>query len=318
MASKEPKNTTSAKAKKDTRKKTAPQKRSAGAGGKPTTNGEESTTSVLGDGEPPVEDNATPISQAAYARRCNVSPQFINKLVKQEIIMLDSNGKVIPHLADKARATWADPSRTHRTKENTPDNGKAGSITEGEPDDFSDEKMLEAAKDMFNPEEIKLLEELLKKMPNYNGARRLLEVVKAQNELLEYQQARGLVVEAAETEIFWAEKLAMVKTKLLSIPRKMAQEVASLVLQYAAKFGRELSKNVDAIKKKKSGKWLYNKKAGALELYSGKVKKPLAVIALSMEAPEHAESMVINETETALSTEVYTALNELAGEKESE
>ena len=117
-------------------------------------------------------------------------------------------------------------------------------------------------------------------------------------------------------ETFWSEKLAIVKTKMLSVPRKMAQEISALVLRYAAELGRQLATAIKAIKKRKSGKWSYNKKTGALELYSGKVKKPFVNIVLSMEAPEHAESMVINETETALATEVHGVLNELSGEKE--
>jgi hypothetical protein len=270
-----------------------------------------------GDEKPQLEDNATPISQAAYAKRRGVTRQFIGKLVKDQIITLH-DGMVIPALADKERAAWADPAREHRQKKNTPDNGKAGSVTEGDPEEFSDAKVLEALKDQLSNEELKVLELLLKKMPNWHGARRIGEAVKAQNELLEYQQARGLLVEAAGVEQAWADKLALVKTKMLAIPRKMAQEVAALVLRYAAQLGRELAKTVKSIKKKKSGRWAYNKKTGALEFYSGKVKKPFATIGISLEAPDHAESMVINETETALASEVHGVLNELAGEKESD
>ena len=276
-------------------------------------------TKVKGS-DPVVVDNATPVSQARYARTRvpKLTPQYVNKLVKNGVITLDQNGKIIPYLADKQRAEMADPAREHRRKENTPGNGMAGSVNEGDPDDFSDAKVLAALKDQFTPHEIKLFEAALKKLPNWNGSRRVGEAVKAQNELLEYQEARGLLIESAEVETFWAEKLALVKTKLLSVPRKMAQEVSALVLKYAAEFGRDLVKAITAIKKKKSGKWLYNKKTGAIELYSGKVKKPVAVIGLSMEAPEHAESLVINETETALASEVHAALNELAGQKESD
>lgn len=299
MAQKKPKNT-----------------KDAGQGSK--TSGK-NAPSGASDEQSPVEDNATPISQAAYARRCvpPVSPQYIGKLVKAGQITLH-DGKIIPHLADKQRKEMFDPAREHRRKKNTPDNGKEGSVTEGEPDDFSDKKVLEALKDEFTPAELKLFERVLKKFPSWTGARRIGEGLSAQNELLKYQEARGLLVEADEVESFWMEKLALVKAQLMSVPKKMAQQVGGLVLKYAAQFGRELSATISAIKKKKSGKWSYNKKSGAIELYSGKTKKPFAVIALSAEAPEHAETMVINETETALATEVHAVLNELAGEKKED
>jgi hypothetical protein len=267
------------------------------------------------DPDKKVEDNATPISQAAYARRAGVSAPFISKLVKQGIISL-VDGKIIPALADKQRAAMADPAREHRTKKVTPDNGKEGSVNEHDPDSFSDAKVLEALKDEFTQDEIKILERVLKRMPNWTGAKRIGEAVKASNELLEYQEARGLLIEAAEVEQFWAEKLALVKTKLLAVPRKMAQEVSALVLRYASQMGRDLSNVIKDIKKKKTGKFVYVPASGHLALYSGKGKKPFAVISISREAPEHAESMVINETETALTSEVHNALNELAGEKE--
>lgn len=260
-------------------------------------------------------DPNKPISQAAYARARGVSPQFISKLIKLGKIPRHKDG-IIPADADKARAEFADPSKEHRTKENTPDTGKAGSTS---PDDagelFNDKKVLDALKNTFTAEEIKLFEKALQKVPAWTGGQRILAAIKASNELLDYQEKRDMLVDAIMVEQVWADKLSMVRAKFLTVPKKMAHRMAAMILRYAAKFGRELSDNITMIQKKKSGQWKYNQKAGALQLFTSKGKKPFISLGLSAEAPDHAETLAITEAEQALGAEVFDALNELIEKK---
>lgn len=263
-----------------------------------------------------------PTSQAKYAKARGVSPQFISKLVGLGKIPRHRDGKktfIIPAEADKARAEFADPSKEHRTKENTPDTGKAGSTSEADAGElFNDKKVLDALKNTFTAEEIKLFEKALQKVPAWTGGQRILAAIKASNELLDYQEKRDMLVDAVMVEQTWADKLSMVRAKFLTVPKKMAHRMAAMILRYAAKFGRELSDNITIIKKKKSGQWKYNQKAGALQLFTSKGKKPFISLGLSAEAPDHAETLAITEAEQALGAEVFDALNELTGEGEDD
>ena len=131
-------------------------------------------------------------------------------VVKAGVIILEG-GKVMPTKADAAIEDNAEPAREHRTKKHTPDNGKAGSASgDGESEASSDKELIKTLEDIFTEQEIKLFERALEKVPSLASGRRVLDTIKARNEILDYQKARGLVLDAAEVESFWAEKLSIV------------------------------------------------------------------------------------------------------------
>ncbi len=63
---------------------------------------------------------AEPISQSEYARRKDVSRQYVNKLVQQGKIPTDEKKRIDPDVADSVLAQLADPARRLNDDENDP------------------------------------------------------------------------------------------------------------------------------------------------------------------------------------------------------
>lgn len=269
------------------------------------------------DEQPGDDIDLKPISQAAYARARDVTPQYINKLVKADKIPLHK-GKIIPAEADRILSDNADPSKEHRTKGNQPDNGLAGSNSSGgeSGDDYNDHKIIETLKAEFSREEIKVLERAIQKIPTWNMGQRLQANLKALNESMTYEKERGNLVDAKLTEQTWTDKLSMFRAKILTVPKKMLSALSALVLKYAAKMGQALFDSAARIRKKGKGPgWIYDKKTDELVLLAGKNKRPFVKLPLSLEAPDHAEAMAMVDIEQALTKEVHEALTELSGGK---
>lgn len=131
------------------------------------------------------------VTQAEYARRKNVSNAYISKLVKMGVIRL-KKGKVDPEQADNAILDYADPSRTDLKR----DSGvKASQVPEKDSIAYWRKAELQ---------------------------------IKTAIKKLEHDEKMGELVNAADLHRELMTLFTTIKTRIRSIPSKVALEIADL------------------------------------------------------------------------------------------
>ena len=138
------------------------------------------------------------MKQAEYARRRGVSRQAVAKAIKQGRITVLPDGGVDPETADRE---WAE-------------NRGSKMLAPSAPATHVNRRQSPAP---FDPAEFLTFDE----------ARALREQFAAERERLKLEQEAGLLIDAAEVRAVWFAALRTVRERLLNVPDRLAQQLAT-------------------------------------------------------------------------------------------
>lgn len=152
------------------------------------------------------------ISQKEYARRRRVTPQYINKLVRQGKITL-VKGLIDPKRADRERSAWSQPARSSKSSHSDAKAKKSPARSR---------RVREDEQPDAHPAESQPRSSTGK----LTAARAEREHYQSLQAKLEYERLLGQLVPAAEVRMAQERQNANVRTQFRAIARDLAQQLA--------------------------------------------------------------------------------------------